>query len=158
MEDIMNKSIQTKIIAMLYSAKDKGELPKDQTELMSQLLHIDNLLEAVQSLDIPGYDLLDLSVETLIYSFESMDESASVFMAESFFKKFIQNFKKDKKEQNMVIEKIQDMITEIEKDDRFKAEPAAVQVNAPLALIQVELSTKRTVLKSVLKMLKEEKE
>jgi len=57
----------------------------------------------------------------------------------------------------MIIEKIQKIIDEIEIDDRFKAEPAAVQVNAPLALIQTELSTKHAVLKSVLKMFEEEK-
>jgi hypothetical protein len=44
-------------------------------------------------------------------------------------------------------EKIQAMIDRIEKDDRYNYEPASVQINAPLALIQVEMKAQVRALK-----------
>ena len=41
-------------------------------------------------------------------------------------------------------------IAEIEADDRFSYEPALVQVNAPLALVQVDLKANRAALLWVL--------
>jgi hypothetical protein len=51
---------------------------------------------------------------------------------------------------------IEKKIAEIEADPRFKAAPAAVQINAPLALIQTSLSAEHDTLRWVLKQLKEQ--
>lgn len=45
---------------------------------------------------------------------------------------------------------IRKMLEEVEADDRLHYEPALVQVNAPLALIQVELATRANTLRNVL--------
>jgi len=50
---------------------------------------------------------------------------------------------------------VDDKLREIEADDRFQAKPAPVQVNAPLALVQVELRTYYLVLKKIQKKLEE---
>lgn len=42
------------------------------------------------------------------------------------------------------------MLKEVEADERLHYEPALVQVNAPLALIQVELATRANTLRDVL--------
>jgi len=41
-------------------------------------------------------------------------------------------------------------IKEIESDARFRAKPATVDINAPLALIQLSLEVERDVLRQVL--------
>ena len=43
-------------------------------------------------------------------------------------------------------------IAEIEEDSRYKDKPAQIDVNAPLALIQVEMKAKLAVLRAVQKM------
>ena len=48
----------------------------------------------------------------------------------------------------------QSRIRHIEKDSRFQDEPADVFINAPLALIQVELTSEHRALRAVLKILK----
>ena len=45
---------------------------------------------------------------------------------------------------------IRKQIKSLEADDRYRDEPAQVQVNAPLALIQVEMQAKIDALKWVL--------
>ena len=46
---------------------------------------------------------------------------------------------------------IQKAIKSVESDDRVKAPPANVDINAPLALVQVDLKAKLMTLKWVLK-------
>ena len=48
-------------------------------------------------------------------------------------------------------EEIQKAINMIKNDDRYKAPCATVQINAPLALVQVELEAKVSTLEWVLK-------
>lgn len=48
---------------------------------------------------------------------------------------------------------VQKQITEIKADSRFKARPALVQVNAPLALIQVNMKAQLQAYENVLVML-----
>ena len=55
-----------------------------------------------------------------------------------------------------VCDEIQEQIRELKEDDRLKSDPASVQVNAPLALIQLELKTKIETLESVLEKLRKE--
>lgn len=54
--------------------------------------------------------------------------------------------------------KIEKRIAEIEGDARFKAAPAAVQINAPLALIQVGMESEIAALRWCLKLIKEAKD
>lgn len=54
-----------------------------------------------------------------------------------------------------IIAKINEWIAEIESDPRVGYPPANVQVNAPLALIQVALENQRAALKSLLKFIQE---
>ena len=51
-----------------------------------------------------------------------------------------------------ICEFVSSQIIEIEADPRYHYKPALVQVNAPLALIQVELGAKMNVLKKIQKM------
>jgi hypothetical protein len=53
---------------------------------------------------------------------------------------------------NNICEFISVQIAKIEADSRYKDKPALVQVNAPLALIQVEMGAKLEVLRAVQKM------
>lgn len=48
---------------------------------------------------------------------------------------------------------LKEEIAKIEADDRYRAKSALVQVNAPLALIQVDLGARRQAYKNVLTML-----
>ena len=48
---------------------------------------------------------------------------------------------------------VDEQIAIIEADDRYHCKPALVEVNAPLALIQVELTARMQVLKAVKKRL-----
>jgi len=45
---------------------------------------------------------------------------------------------------------IKKMLAVLESDERLKYPPATIQINAPLALIQLEMESKITVLKWVL--------
>lgn len=47
-------------------------------------------------------------------------------------------------------EKIRALLAHVEKDDRLKQPPANIHVNAPLALVQLELETKRDLLRWIL--------
>lgn len=49
-------------------------------------------------------------------------------------------------------EQIQGMLTEVENDERLYYPAADVFSNAPLALIQVQLETKSSLLRSILEM------
>jgi len=40
------------------------------------------------------------------------------------------------------IKQIKDEIKRIEEDDRYKAAPASIQINAPLALIQTDMESR----------------
>ena len=57
------------------------------------------------------------------------------------------------KTQNELIEWLQEEIDKIENDDRHHYAPALVQVNAPLALIQVGLETRKQALQQMKKIL-----
>ena len=48
---------------------------------------------------------------------------------------------------------VRQQIIAIEADERYHYKPASIQVNAPLALIQLDMNSRMTVLKQVLKML-----
>ncbi len=50
-------------------------------------------------------------------------------------------------------EEVEAMVKEIKTDERLAAPPATVTVNAPLALIQLELQTKLRTLNWVLRLL-----
>lgn len=52
-----------------------------------------------------------------------------------------------------ILEQIHKDMERIEKDERYQAEPAQVQINAPLALIQVEMTAQMKVLKKYEKMI-----
>ena len=52
-----------------------------------------------------------------------------------------------------IILRIKEEIAEIEADERYSYPPADVFINAPLALIQVELKARRNAFKTVLEML-----
>ena len=72
------------------------------------------------------------------------------FKAENM-KKVIKIFKDELKISNIKSKKeIEKKIKEIEADDRFQAPPAIVDINAPLALVQVDLKAKHNMLKWVL--------
>lgn len=45
---------------------------------------------------------------------------------------------------------IRERLREIENTEQIKMKPANIQINAPLALIQIELESKRDILKWVL--------
>lgn len=55
-----------------------------------------------------------------------------------------------------LIEKINARIKTIEEDDRLKQPTATIDINAPLALIQLSLETERTTLKKVKGWIQEE--
>lgn len=55
-----------------------------------------------------------------------------------------------------LLEEVKKRISEIETDDRYKAEPANVNINAPLALIQMAMKGQIFVLKWVEKELETE--
>lgn len=55
----------------------------------------------------------------------------------------------------MLLDWIEKQIELIEKDSRFETEPVAVQINAPLALIQVALKTRLQALQEVRILLEE---
>jgi hypothetical protein len=57
-----------------------------------------------------------------------------------------------------ICEFISSQIAEIEADSRYKDKAALIQVNAPLALIQVEMKAKLAVLKALQKMAEERRE
>lgn len=54
-----------------------------------------------------------------------------------------------------VIHQIEKRICLVENDDRFQAEPVAVQINAPLALTQVALKARLQALQEIHALLKE---
>ncbi len=47
-------------------------------------------------------------------------------------------------------QEIKEMLEKVEADERLHYPPATIQINAPLALIQLELETKQRILKWVL--------
>ncbi|KKL58447.1 hypothetical protein LCGC14_2225300 [marine sediment metagenome] len=49
----------------------------------------------------------------------------------------------------MLLNEVREKIKEIEEDDRYKASPALVEINAPLALIQMGFESSLVVLKWV---------
>ena len=51
-----------------------------------------------------------------------------------------------------ICEFLSSQIVEIEADSRYRDKPALIQVNAPLALIQVEMKAKLVVLKQIQKI------
>lgn len=57
-----------------------------------------------------------------------------------------------------ILKEIQKDIKKIGEDERYHYPPALIQINAPLALIQVEMGGQMAVLKKYEKMIKETRE
>lgn len=53
-------------------------------------------------------------------------------------------------------QKVKTRLKEIEEDNRYQRDDVAVQINAPLAMVQVDLKARHSILKWVLDELEEE--